>query len=123
MTDSDPHGIEIACVYRFGSLNYAFDSPQLALPHIKWLGLLPSDTTSNADITSKEKLPLTNRDRSKLRHFIQRPYILRNREWADQIRTIRELDYKVEIEGLDDKEDDNKLVKYLLNKIRFGSWL
>lgn len=43
LVDGDPHGIEIMCVYRFGSLSTAYDNQNLACPPMRWLGMFPSD--------------------------------------------------------------------------------
>ncbi|KAJ1969671.1 endodeoxyribonuclease [Dispira parvispora] len=39
LTDGDPHGIEILCTYKFGSKALGFDSAQLAIPTLRWLGI------------------------------------------------------------------------------------
>lgn len=43
LVDGDPRGIEIMCIYRFGSGNCAYDVKNLATPQMRWLGLFPSD--------------------------------------------------------------------------------
>ncbi|XP_038658855.1 meiotic recombination protein SPO11 isoform X4 [Scyliorhinus canicula] len=43
LMDADPHGIEIMCIYKYGSMSMSFDAHSLTVPIIGWLGLLPSD--------------------------------------------------------------------------------
>ncbi|KAK7814215.1 hypothetical protein U0070_000531, partial [Myodes glareolus] len=43
LVDADPHGIEIMCIYKYGSMSMSFEAHSLTVPAIRWLGLLPSD--------------------------------------------------------------------------------
>ncbi|XP_025109277.1 meiotic recombination protein SPO11-like isoform X2 [Pomacea canaliculata] len=43
LMDADPHGIAIMLVYKYGSKAQAFENHHLAVPAIKWLGILPTD--------------------------------------------------------------------------------
>ncbi|XP_046725079.1 meiotic recombination protein SPO11 isoform X2 [Silurus meridionalis] len=43
LMDADPHGIEIMCIYKYGSISMAFEAPTLTVSSMLWLGLLPSD--------------------------------------------------------------------------------
>lgn len=38
LVDADPHGIEIMCTYKFGSLHLVHNSQQLAVKSIQWIG-------------------------------------------------------------------------------------
>ncbi|GFS28388.1 meiotic recombination protein SPO11 [Trichonephila inaurata madagascariensis] len=43
LMDADPYGVEILSIYKYGSIAMSFDVEKLAVPEIRWLGLLPSD--------------------------------------------------------------------------------
>ncbi|XP_051913115.1 meiotic recombination protein SPO11 isoform X2 [Hippocampus zosterae] len=43
LVDADPHGIEIMCIYKYGSVAMSFEAQSLTIPNVMWLGLLPSD--------------------------------------------------------------------------------
>ncbi|KAK3084427.1 hypothetical protein FSP39_013385 [Pinctada imbricata] len=43
LVDADSYGIEIMCVYKFGSRSLSFEAKFLTVPTINWLGILPSD--------------------------------------------------------------------------------
>ncbi|GBO34222.1 Meiotic recombination protein SPO11, partial [Araneus ventricosus] len=43
LMDADPYGIEILSIYKYGSMAMSFDVEKLAMPELRWLGLLPSD--------------------------------------------------------------------------------
>ena len=71
LVDGDPHGFEIMCTYRFGSLKLAYDSLSLACPQMRWLGLRPSDP--DLDLIASQ--PLTKTDHKKLLDLMARPYV------------------------------------------------
>ncbi|XP_062871399.1 meiotic recombination protein SPO11 isoform X3 [Trichomycterus rosablanca] len=48
LVDADPHGIEIMCIYKYGSVSMAFEAANLTVSSMLWLGLLPSDIESFA---------------------------------------------------------------------------
>uniref|UniRef100_H2ZJI6 DNA topoisomerase (ATP-hydrolyzing) n=1 Tax=Ciona savignyi TaxID=51511 RepID=H2ZJI6_CIOSA len=74
LMDPDPHGIEIMCVYRFGSLSQSHDVESLALPFMKWIGVFPSDIT-RLRLPEDVTLPLNEKDKSKCQDILTRPYI------------------------------------------------
>ncbi|KAF7114414.1 hypothetical protein RHSIM_RhsimUnG0086200 [Rhododendron simsii] len=43
LMDCDPYGLKILSVYKYGSIDMAYDSNHLTTPGILWLGLRPSD--------------------------------------------------------------------------------
>ncbi|XP_021922584.1 meiotic recombination protein SPO11 isoform X2 [Zootermopsis nevadensis] len=80
LVDADPHGIEIMCIYRFGSLNMSHQSDDLAVPMVRWLGVHPTDI-SWLGIKAQ---PLTAVDISKLRNLATRPYVTSHTALQDQ---------------------------------------
>lgn len=121
MTDADPFGVDIMCCYKYGSYSTAFDSSNLAVPQIKWLGLLPSDI-QRLSLKEEKTMPLTTNDEKRLNGLINRPYFKREQSYLHQINLLRELGRKAELEALDFCEE--YLVKtYLPNKLRYASWL
>ncbi|XP_026687962.1 meiotic recombination protein SPO11-like, partial [Diaphorina citri] len=110
LVDADPYGIEIMCVYRYGSLTLSPQALTLACPEIQWLGIHPTDirhwasnpgpsTLSPQALTLAcpeiqwlgihptdirhwviPTIPMTERDLSKLRHLLTRPFIMSNKK-------------------------------------------
>ncbi|CAG8632205.1 13749_t:CDS:2 [Rhizophagus irregularis] len=76
--DNDPYGIEILCVYKFGSLTMSFDNENLATPGIKWLGLHCSDWKKYR-ISKSSLIRISSADRKKAYHLLQRNYL--QAEW------------------------------------------
>ncbi|XP_044730589.1 meiotic recombination protein SPO11 [Chrysoperla carnea] len=94
MVDADPYGIEIMFTYRFGSLKMSHEGISLAVPTIRWLGLLPKDI----DTFIIPKLPLLPTDCNKLTDMLTRPYI--TNEIREQINILINQKCKTEIEAL-----------------------
>ncbi|KAG8513360.1 Meiotic recombination protein SPO11, partial [Galemys pyrenaicus] len=74
LVDADPHGIEIMCIYKYGSVSMSFEAHHLTVPAIRWLGLLPSDI-KRLNISKDTLIPLTKRDQMKLDSILKRPYV------------------------------------------------
>ena len=43
LVDCDPYGLEIYMAYTIGTKSSAYDSHNLTIPSIKWLGVHPTD--------------------------------------------------------------------------------
>ncbi|GFR88742.1 meiotic recombination protein SPO11 [Elysia marginata] len=73
LVDADPHGIEIMAVYKFGSMNLAYENQHLATPAIHWLGILPEDIY-RLHIPQTALIPLDSKDVQKCQVLKARPY-------------------------------------------------
>ncbi|XP_065062412.1 meiotic recombination protein SPO11-like, partial [Rhopilema esculentum] len=122
LMDADPHGIEIMCVYRFGSKSLTFDSENLTCPSIRWLGVLPSDI-ERMGIPSEVLINTTDSDLKKMSDLLKRPYIQSNREISNQIERMMDQKLKAEIECLEAVSTTFATDIYLPSKIRSGDWL
>lgn len=72
LTDGDPHGFEIAQVYKHGARNAKTASENLACDRLEWIGLFPSKVYHDGELRSK-MVPLTKEDRKKGLQMLQRP--------------------------------------------------
>ncbi|XP_067033456.1 meiotic recombination protein SPO11-like [Acropora muricata] len=122
LVDADPHGVEILSVYKFGSKALSFDSHNLTVPIIKWLGVLPSDIERLA-IPGDKRIPLTERDRTKARELLERPYIKVQKPWAQEIEAMLSMGYKAEIQALSSISLEFLSDTYLPVKIKYGKWI
>ncbi|GFT93590.1 meiotic recombination protein SPO11 [Trichonephila clavipes] len=100
----------------------SFDVEKLAVPEIRWLGLLPSDI-EKLQIPKAATTPITEHDVKKIENLLQRPYVQNNIQWKHQIAMLLEKKQKSEIEGLSKIKDDFLPKIYLPNKIRYGGWI
>ncbi|KOC62684.1 Meiotic recombination protein SPO11 [Habropoda laboriosa] len=71
IVDADPFGVDIMCVYRFGSATLSRERESLACPSVRWLGIHPSELLALGVNT----VPLTEFDLSKLLALECRPYM------------------------------------------------
>ncbi|XP_049762213.1 meiotic recombination protein SPO11 [Schistocerca cancellata] len=114
LVDADPYGIEIMCVYRFGSLALCDAASRLATPAVRWLGVLPSELAP----LGVPAQPLTAADRRKLAALARRPYVRRCPAILHQVQTLLTDDHKAEIEAVAGLSREYLVRGYLPNKIR-----
>ncbi|XP_060089216.1 meiotic recombination protein SPO11 [Heteronotia binoei] len=122
LMDADPHGIEIMCVYKYGSVSMSFEAHHLTVPAIRWLGLLPSDF-ERLNIPKSALIPLTKRDQSKLSSLQMRPYISYHPPWKKELDIMAVSKMKAEIQALNSFSSDYLSKVYLPNKLQFGGWI
>jgi meiotic recombination protein SPO11 len=121
LTDADPHGAEIACCYKFGCFATASEASYLAVPQIRWLGLLPSDVEKHP-IPSSSLVNLTEHDYNKIKSLFKRPYLRRKTDWLNQLSLMRDMGKKAELECID-LLGDYLTRTFIPNKLRYASWL
>ncbi|XP_034351459.1 meiotic recombination protein SPO11 isoform X3 [Arvicanthis niloticus] len=122
LVDADPYGIEIMCIYKYGSMSMSFEAHNLTVPTIRWLGLLPSDI-KRLHIPKESLIPLTKRDQMKLDSILRRPYITYQPCWKKEMEIMADSKMKAEIQALTFLSSDYLSRVYLPNKLRFGGWI
>uniref|UniRef100_A0A8D2QEC0 DNA topoisomerase (ATP-hydrolyzing) n=1 Tax=Zonotrichia albicollis TaxID=44394 RepID=A0A8D2QEC0_ZONAL len=122
LMDADPHGVEIMCVYKYGSVSMSFEAHHLTVPSIKWLGLLPSDL-ERLNIRKDALIPFTKQDENKLASIQKRPYIACQPLWKKELEIMAASKLKAEIQVLTTVSADYLSRVYLPNKLQFGGWL
>ncbi|XP_053174389.1 meiotic recombination protein SPO11 [Scomber japonicus] len=122
LVDADPHGIEIMCIYKYGSVAMSFEAHSLTVPSVMWLGLLPSDL-QRLRVPEVALIPLTKRDESKLNSLLERPYLTSQPEWQKEMELMKQSKVKAEIQSLAAIAPDFLTSIYLPNKLRFGGWV
>ncbi|KAJ8016224.1 hypothetical protein DPEC_G00004970 [Dallia pectoralis] len=122
LVDADPHGIEIMCIYKYGSVAMSFEAHSLTVPSVMWLGLLPSDL-QRLGVPEEALIPLTQRDMSKLTSLKKRPYLACQPVWHKEIEIMQQSKMKAEIQSLASITPDFLSRVYLPNKLRYGGWI
>lgn len=120
--DADPYGIEILGIYKYGSLAMAFDVKNLAVPEMRWLGLLPTDI-QRLNLPLESTVPLSENDKKKANHLLDVPYMQHNKQWNDEVLVMLKTEKKAEIEGLGKLNAFFLPSIYLPNKIKYGGWI
>ncbi|XP_053499457.1 meiotic recombination protein SPO11 [Ictalurus furcatus] len=122
LVDADPHGIEIMCIYKYGSISMAFEAPTLTVSSMLWLGLLPSDIES-LGVPQDALIPLTDADERKLNHIKKRPYITWHPAWEREMELMLRWKHKAEIQSLVSIAPHFLTRVYLHNKLSYGGWI
>lgn len=122
LVDADPYGIEIMCIYKYGSRAMSFEARSLTVPSVMWLGLLPSDLR-RLRVPEDALIPLTQKDETKLKTLLKRPYFQNQPDWQKEIALMQETKVKAEIQALSAIAPDFLSSVYLPNKLRYGGWL
>ncbi|XP_071332813.1 meiotic recombination protein SPO11 isoform X2 [Trachinotus anak] len=122
LVDADPHGIEIMCIYKYGSVAMSFEAHSLTVPSVMWLGLLPSDL-QRLWVPEDALIPLTKRDESKLSSLLKRPYLSSQPDWQKEMELMQQTRVKAEIQSLAAIAPDFLTSIYLPNKLRYGGWV
>nr|XP_019951572.1 PREDICTED: meiotic recombination protein SPO11 isoform X1 [Paralichthys olivaceus] len=122
LVDADPHGIEIMCIYKYGSVAMSFEAHSLTVPSVMWLGLLPSDL-QRLQVPEDALIPLTKRDESKLGSLLKRPYLSSQPDWQREMELMQQTKVKAEIQSLATIAPDFLTSIYLPNKLHYGGWI
>ncbi|XP_047457319.1 meiotic recombination protein SPO11 [Mugil cephalus] len=122
LVDADPHGIEIMCIYKYGSVAMSFEAQSLTVPSVMWLGLLPSDL-QRLRVPEEALIPFTKRDESKLNSLLKRPYLTGQPDWQREMELMQQSKVKAEIQSLAAIAPDFLTSIYLPNKLRYGGWV
>ncbi|XP_073679470.1 meiotic recombination protein SPO11 [Garra rufa] len=122
LVDADPHGIEIMCIYKYGSRSMAFEAHSLTVPSVLWLGLLPSDI-QRYRVPEEKMIPFSQADERKINSLRNRAYITCQPEWEREVETMQRLKQKAEIQSLASIAPHFLTRVYLPNKLRYGGWI
>uniref|UniRef100_A0A3Q3ANT4 DNA topoisomerase (ATP-hydrolyzing) n=1 Tax=Kryptolebias marmoratus TaxID=37003 RepID=A0A3Q3ANT4_KRYMA len=122
LVDADPHGIEIMCIYKYGSVAMSFEARSLTVPSVMWLGLLPSDLQRFGLHIHDFLLP-SPRDESKLSSLLLRPYLSSQPEWRKEMELMQQRKVKAEIQSLAAIDPGFLTNIYLPNKLLYGGWV
>ncbi|XP_076291939.1 meiotic W68 [Lasioglossum baleicum] len=115
LVDADPFGVDIMCVYRFGSASLSNQEASLACPNVRWLGVHPSELVALGVNT----IPLTEYDLSKLNAIEGRPYMTET--FLRELRIMRT--GKAEIENVSSFSRKFLSVTYLPCKIKGSDYI
>ncbi len=125
LMDADPYGFEIMRVYSVGSKALSFESSHLAVPNIKWLGLLPSDLSqeSGFDIPQSSLLKMTAKDIHRSKLMLEEEFVKRKPRWKEQLQILISTGYKAEIQALNARDPQYITNFYLPQKIETGDFI
>ncbi|MHA1628134.1 MAG: hypothetical protein ACTSW6_03595, partial [Candidatus Baldrarchaeia archaeon] len=122
LVDSDPYGHYIFSVYLRGSKKLSYESPFLATPEIKLLGVLSKDL-DEFKIPKEVRLPMTKADIERTEQLLKEPFVQRNKKWVRDLELMLERKKKAEIQALASHGFKYLTDQYLPVKIETGDWI
>jgi meiotic recombination protein SPO11 len=122
LVDSDPYGHYIYSVYLRGSKRLSYESPFLATPDMKLLGVLSRDL-DNYNIPKNCRLPLTKQDIKRTKEMLKEDFVKINGEWVKDLELMLKTNVKAEIQALSSHGFEFLTEKYLPEKLTTGDWL
>ncbi|KAK2756486.1 hypothetical protein FQN54_005379 [Arachnomyces sp. PD_36] len=107
LVDSDPDGVAIMSIYKYGSVAQAHENAKLNVRQLQWLGLRTSSVVTSSDGLGGETfLPLSPRDRKKAVAMLSSPCFTADGPeptWRAELQQMLLLNLKAEIEILYEK--------------------
>ncbi len=122
LMDSDPYGSYIYSVYLRGSKRLSYESPFLATPELKLLGVLSRDL-DKYKIPKECWLKMTDKDIKRAKEMLKEPFVQKNEEWANDLKLMIELKRKAEIQALSSHGFEYLTETYLPQKLSTGDWI
>ena len=122
LVDSDPYGHYIFSVYLRGSKRLSYESPFLATPEIKLLGVLSKDL-DEFKIPKEVRLKMTKADIERTKQLLKEEFVKRNEKWVEDLKLMLEREEKAEIQALASHGFKYLTEQYLPVKIETGDWI
>ena len=122
LVDSDPYGHYIHSIYLRGSKRLSYESPFLATPNIKLLGVLTRDLDAYK-IPNEVRLPMTKVDIKRTKDILNEDFVKQNKEWRDDLNLALKLKIKAEIQAFSTHGFEFLTEQYLPEKLSTGDWI
>jgi len=122
LVDSDPYGHYIHSVYLRGSKRLSYESPFLATPNIKLLGVLTRDL-DKYNIPEEVRLPMKPMDVKRTKELLKEDFVKKNKQWEIDLSLALKLKKKAEIQALSRHGFEFLTNTYLPEKLTTGDWI
>jgi meiotic recombination protein SPO11 len=122
LVDSDPYGHYIHSVYLRGSKRLSYESPFLATPNIKLLGVLTRDLDVY-NIPDEVRLPMNKMDIKRTKDLLNEGFVKKNKKWETDLKLALKLKIKAEIQALSSHGFEFLTDQYLPEKLSTGDWI
>ena len=121
LTDADPWGWYIYSVYKQGSINLSYLSPQLATPPSKFLGMTISDYF-DFGFPRTVQIKLNDKDVKRLKELRRYPWF-KKKEWHQEFDLMEKKGFKMELEAASSKHWRFISKEYVPAKLEAGKVL
>ncbi len=122
LVDSDPYGHYIHSVYLRGSKRLSYESPFLATPNIKLLGVLTRDL-DKYKIPTEARIKMNKQDEKRTKDLLQEGFVKINKAWEMDLRLALEKKEKAEIQAFASHGFKFLTDDYLPEKLTTGDWI
>jgi len=122
LVDSDPYGHYIHSVYLRGSKRLSYESPFLATPNIKLLGVLTRDLDAY-NIPDEVRLPMNKMDIKRTKDLLNEGFVKNNKKWEADLKLALKLKIKAEIQALSSHGFEFLTDQYIPEKLSTGDWI
>lgn len=122
LVDSDPYGHYIHSVYMRGSKRLSYETPFLATPDIKLLGVLTRDL-KKYNIPENCRIPMKKKDIKRTKEMLEEDFVKNNPKWRKDLKMALDLKVKAEIQALSTFGFEFLTEKYLPEKLTTGDWI
>ena len=122
LVDSDPYGHYIHSVYLRGSKRLSYESPFLATPNIKLLGVLTRDL-DRYKIPEAARLKLQKVDIKRIKDLLNEDFVKKNKNWETDLKLALKMNIKAEIQALSSHGFEFLTDQYLPEKLSTGDWI
>ncbi|TFG02225.1 MAG: hypothetical protein EU539_13255 [Promethearchaeota archaeon] len=122
LVDSDPYGHYIHSVYLRGSKRLSYESPFLATPNIKLLGVLTRDLDAYK-IPNEVRLPMNKTDMKRTKDLLNEDFVKKNKQWEEDLKLALKLKVKAEIQAFSSHGFEFLTDQYIPEKLSTGDWI
>ena len=122
LVDADPFGHYIHSVYLRGSKRLSYESPFLATPDLRLLGVLGRDL-DRYNVPKECRLRMTPEDIKRAKAVMNEPFVVQNPKWVADIRLMVKRKEKAEIQALSSHGFEFLTETYLPTKLETGDWI
>ncbi|MFW9959902.1 MAG: helix-hairpin-helix domain-containing protein [Candidatus Thorarchaeota archaeon] len=122
LVDSDPYGHYIYSVFLRGSKRLSYESPFIATPELKLLGVLTRDL-DEYKIPKAVRIPMTPADVKRVKDMLKEPFVQQNKPWVEDLQLMLKLKEKAEIQAFASHSFEYLTDVYLPRKLDTGDWI
>ncbi|MGQ4910750.1 MAG: helix-hairpin-helix domain-containing protein [Candidatus Thorarchaeota archaeon] len=122
LVDSDPYGHYIYSVFLRGSKRLSYESPFIATPELKLLGVLSRDL-DEYKIPKAVRIPMQPTDIKRVKDMLKEPFVRRNKPWVEDLQLMLKLKEKAEIQAFASHSFKYLTDDYLPRKLETGDWI
>ncbi|TFH08099.1 MAG: hypothetical protein E4H14_07095, partial [Candidatus Thorarchaeota archaeon] len=122
LVDSDPYGHYIYSVFLRGSKRLSYESPFIATPELKLLGVLSRDL-DEYNVPKAVRIPMQPTDIKRVKDMLKEPFVQQNKAWVKDLQLMLQIKEKAEIQAFASHSFQYLTDEYLPRKLETGDWI